>query len=283
MHIFYFFLVFLNILFLNSFGQNLTAWENQSLNICGMELSITEICVHQHKPYIAVLIENQPDTFLITYGEKIPLIPCDLYVEDIQKIGKEPAKVSLTSFLKEPRSLNVINKIVLKNQKLYDINGIFVTFTKKENSFEFVFNERYKHLLWLKNILWIGQNAFVLTKYQNEELTLVRVVELLKHKGDTLYQLAKEELPYSQAFVEQVVLLPKPNVQKKLEDFTPEDYQICLVKIYLEPVGFQTKKDRFIVNGKEKEYPYSIVKVFHNKSEALEYAYKNKIREIFID
>ncbi len=265
------------------FAQSITAYEGQSFSLCGVELRITETWVHQHKPYISLIFENHSDTFAVTYGEKIPLIPCDLYVEDIQKIGKQPAKVQYSSKLKEGKSLNVINKMVLKNQKLYEINGIFVTYQKKGNIFEFELNEKYKIPLELKNILWIGQNAFALTNYQKDELTLVRIVELLVYKNDTLYQLANEELPYSQAFIEQIVLLPKPNIKKNLEDFNNDDYQICLVKIYLEPVNFQTKKDRFLVNGKEKEYPYSIIKVFSNKKEALDYAYKNNINEVFID
>ncbi len=276
--------LFLMFIYTSSvFAQSITAYEGQSFNLCGVELRITETWVHQHKPYISLIFENHSDTFAVTYGEQIPIIPCDLYVEDIQKIGKQPAKVQFSSKLNEGKSLNVINKIVLNNQKLYEINGIFVTYQKKGNIFEFELNEKYKLSLGLKNILWIGQNAFALANYQKDELSLIRVVELLIYKSDTLYQLANEELPYSQAFVEQIILLPKPNINKNLEDYTYDDYQICLVKIYLEPVGFQTKKDRFLVNGKEKEYPYSIIKVFSNKKEALDYAYKNNIKDVFID
>lgn len=278
----YYFLLIL-IFTSSTFAQSITVLEGQSFNLCGMELRITETWVHQHKPYISLILENQSDTFSLTYGEQIPIIPCDLYVEDIQKIGNQPAKIQLSSKLTNEKSLNVINKIILKNQKLYDINGIIVTFQKIGNSFQFELNEKYQLNLGLKNILWLGQNAFALTHYQKEELSLVRIVELLYYKGDTLYQLADEELPYSQAFIEQIVLLPKPNIKKKLEDLNLDDYQICLVRIYLEPVGFQTKKARFIVNGKEKEYPYSIIKIFPNKKEALEYAYKNQIKDIYID
>jgi hypothetical protein len=264
-------------------AQIIHALEGQSFNLCGIELRITETWVHQHKPYISLVFENHKDTFSVTYGEAIPIIPCNLYVQEIQKIGNLPAQVQLVSKIPEPKSLNVINKIVLKNQKLYDVNGIVVSFSKKGNVFEFELNEKWKLNLVLKNILWLGQNAFALTYYQKEELHLVRVVELLHYQGDTLYQLANEELPYSNAFVEQIVLLPKPNIQKKLEDLEAEDFQICLVRIYLEPVGFQTKKDHFIVNKKMKEYPYSIVKVFANKKEAMEYAFQNKITEVYID
>lgn len=264
-------------------AQAITVWEGQAFNVCGKELRITETWVHQHKPYISLVFENHTDTFSVTYGEKIPVVPCDLYVKEIHKLGKQPARVQFISQLPESQSLNVINKITLKKQKLYDINGILVTFDKKGNFFEFQLNEQHTFILGLKNTLWLGQNAFALTHYQREELSLVRVVELLNYKGDTLYQLADEELPYTQAFAEQIVLLPKPNIKKNVEDFTLEDYQICLVKIYLEPVGFRTKRDRFIVNGKEKEYPYSIIKVFSSKKEALDYAYKNKIRDIFLE
>ncbi len=264
-------------------GQTITAFEGQSVQICGIELRITEVWVHQHKPYVSIIFENQSDTFSVTYGELLPVIPCNLYIEDIFKIGKQPARVQFSSTLKGGKSLNVINKIVLKNQKIYDVNGILVSFTKKENTFEFTLNEKEKVILGLKNILWLGQNAFALITYEKEELNMVRVVELLYYKGDTLYQLANEELPYSMPFLEQIVMLPKPNINKNKEDFTYDDYQICLVKIYLEPVGFQTKKDRFIINGKEKEYPYSILKVFRDKSEALNYAQQHKIQEVFIE
>lgn len=268
---------------INLLGQNITIYEGHSLNLCGIEVKVTETWVHQHKPYISIVFENHTDTFSLTYGEKLPILPCDLYVKDIQKIGNQPARVELSSKLTEVPSLNVINKIVLKHQKLYDVNGIIVSFIKTGNFFEFELNEKYKVVLGLKNVLWLGQNAFAVMSYQKDQLSLVRLVELLIYKGDTLYQLADEELPYSQAFVEQIVLLPKPNLSKKLEDLTIEDYQICLVKIYLEPVAFQTKKDRFIINGKEKEYPYSILKVFESKKEALDYAFQNKIKEVFID
>lgn len=264
-------------------GQNIELQEGKSMNLCNIELRITEVWIHQHKPYVSFVFENQNDTFSLTYGERLPFLTCDLYVLDIQKIGNLPAKIELSAQLKEQKSLNVINKMVLKPQKLYDINGLLVSFVKKGNYFEFEINEKERLVLGLKNILWLGQNAFALTKYQKEELHLVRVSELLYYKGDTLFQLSNEELPYSQAFIEQIVMLPKPGVQKKLEDYTEEDYQICLVKIYLEPVGFQTKKDRFIVNNQERELPYSIIKVFRDKKEAFEYAFQNKIKDIFID
>jgi hypothetical protein len=110
--------------------------------------------------------------------------------------------------------------MILKRQSLYDINGILVSFDKKGNFFEFQLNEQYTCVLGLKNILWLGQNAFALTQYQKEELSLVRIVEFLSYKSDTLYQLADEELASNQAFIEQIVWLPKPNIKKNIEDFT---------------------------------------------------------------
>lgn len=262
-----------------------TVWqEGSSYFVCNKEIQVHELWIHQQKPMISMSIEGINDTISLSIGEKIPYIECDLYIQNIDKLFKNLGKIYLSSNPKEISSINLVNSLNLQEKRYYQINGKVVYYerTPNHNSFMFGTHDSIQQQFKLMDILWLGSNAFVLKRFEREKLYLIRLTELIFVPNDTLFQLANEDLPHGGNIL-QIVYLPAEKVKHNNKNYRKDELLICLVKVYLDDISFDIDKDRFIIQGKEKILPFSVIKIFSNKQEAYRFANENKITDIFLE